>query len=196
MTSPNQQPLVIAKEKLLLVSFFFFLYTLVYYLGKSIGMANAIKTSAGIVYLPAGARLLACLVGRGWGALGVGIATFLVVLPNALPDQDTSFHLAISTINSLSVLISVLLMLKTLGIKDDLSNIKFLHLPLIDFVATFVQTTAYSWFLYSNKVNLGIEGLEAKFLARWTGNFLGGMVFMITFFALVNIYKWHVGKED
>jgi integral membrane sensor domain MASE1 len=196
MTSTNQQQLVIAKEKLLLVSFFFFLYTVVYYLGKSIGMANAIKTSAGIVYLPAGARLLACLVGRGWGALGVGIATFLVVLPDTLPDQDTSFHLAIATINSLSVLISVLLMLKTLGIKNDLSNIKFVHLPIIDFVATFVQTTAYSWFLYLNKVNISIEDLEAKFLSRWTGNFLGGMVFMIAFFALVNIYKWHAAKED
>jgi MASE1 len=159
-------------------------------------MANAIKTSAGIIYLPAGARLLACLLGRGWGALGVAIATFLIMAPETFPDQDASFHLAVATLNSLTVLSSVVLMLKALGIKDDLSNIKFVQLPLIDLVATFVQTAFYSWFLYSSKVHIGLEDLEAKFLSRWTGNFLGGMIFMLVFFVFANIYKKSVEKED
>lgn len=196
MTSTKLARLDDAKEKIALVSFFFFLQIVVYFLGKTIGMANAIKTSAGIIYLPAGARLIACLVGRGWGALGVGIANFLILAPDTFPDQDTSFYLTVATINSLSVLTSALLMLKLLKINNDLSNIKFSQLPLIDLIVTFVQTAVYSWFLYSSQVYIEADDLEAKFLSRWTGNFLGGMIFMLFLFALVNIHKIYVSKDE
>lgn len=185
MRDTQQSNLEMIKEKTLIVSFFFFLYVVVYLVSKNFGMANAIKTSQGIIFLPAGVRLLACLVGRGWGALGVGMGTWLVVSPEAFPDQNQEFWFSVAFINSTSVLLSVLVMQRVFGIEENLSNLKFLHLPFIDLVATSSQAFFYYCFLYSANV-VSEADLIPKFISQVTGNFLGGMIFML---ALMVIFK-------
>ena len=101
-----------AKGKIALILFFAILYATVFVASKEFGLANAIKTTGAIIYLPAGVRLLACLVGRFWGALGIFAATCFFVAPNVFPNESSSFHFAIAFINTTSVLISVLLTLK------------------------------------------------------------------------------------
>lgn len=177
-----------ARDKIALVLFFTIFYILVFLASREVGLANAIKSSGSIIFLPAGVRLLACLVGRTWGALGIFIGSFFVVVPSVFPNEASSFHLAVALINTFSVLVSVVLALKFFKISDDLSNLRFTQLPFIDLIATFSQATFYYLFLYS--VNHVEESeLLPKFVSQMTGNFLGGMIFMLSFLVLVNVIK-------
>jgi len=176
------------KNKVATASIFFFLYIVVYFISKNLGVANAIKTSTGIIFLPAGVRLLACLVGRTWGAIGVAIATWLVVSPDIWKDQSDTFYILIALINSSSVLIGVLIVQRALHISEDLSNLNLIHLPFIDLVATFLQAISYYYFLYF----LGLiekTKMLSHIISQMTGNFIGGMLFMLGFMVLVHINK-------
>lgn len=125
---------------------------------------------------------------ESWGALGIFIGSFFVVVPSVFPNEASSFHLAVAFINTFSVLLSVVLALKFFKISDDLSNLRFTQLPFIDLIATFSQATFYYLFLYS--VNHVEESeLLPKFVTQMTGNFLGGMIFMLSFLVLVNVVK-------
>ena len=178
----------LAKDKFALVLFFTIFYILVYLASREIGLANTLKTSGAIIFLPAGVRLLACLVGRAWGALGILIGSFFVVVPTTFPNEASSFHLLIAFTNTYSVLVSVVLTLEFFKVSDDLSNLKFIYLPLIDLIATFSQAFFFILILYS--VNLIEESeLLPRFITQMTGNFLGGMIFMLSFFALMNLLK-------
>ena len=177
-----------AKGKIALILFFAILYATVFVASKEFGLANAIKTTGAIIYLPAGVRLIACLVGRFWGALGIFAATCFFVAPNVFPNESSSFHFAIAFINTTSVLISVLLTLKFFKISDDLANLKFTQLPFIDLIATLSQAFFYYLFLYL--VNyVDASELLPKFVSQMTGNFLGCMVFMLSFLLLANLLQ-------
>jgi hypothetical protein len=177
-----------ARDKITLVLFFTIFYILVYLASREIGLANTLKTSGAIIFLPAGVRLLACLVGRAWGALGILIGSFFVVVPTTFPNEASSFHFLIAFTNTCSVLVSVVLTLEFFKVSDDLSNLKFIYLPLIDLIATFSQAFFFILILYS--ANLIEESeLLPRFITQMTGNFLGGMIFMLSFFALMNLLK-------
>ena len=150
-------------------------------------LAYAVKTM-GIIYLPSGARLLACLVGRVWGAIGVGIAAWLVVSPDVWPGKSDMFYMSVAFINSCSVLFSVLLVQKILNISADLSNLKLIHLPVIDLAATFAQALClYVFLLWQQQIE------ELQFLSllitQITGNFIGGMIFMLGLMFAFNFRK-------
>jgi hypothetical protein len=177
-----------ARDKITLVLFFTIFYILVYLASREIGLANTLKTSGAIIFLPAGVRLLACLVGRAWGALGILIGSFFVVVPTTFPNEASSFHFLIAFTNTCSVLVSVVLTLEFFKVSDDLSNLKFIYLPLIDLIATFSQAFFFILILYS--ANLIEESeLLPRFITQMTGNFLGGMIFMLSFFALMKLLK-------
>jgi glucose-6-phosphate-specific signal transduction histidine kinase len=178
----------LAKDKFALVLFFFLFFIITYFIAEKFGLANTLKTNGAILFLPAGVRLLACLVGRAWGAFGIFWGSFLVVVPSAFPNETSSFHLLIATSSTLSVYLSVVLVLNFLKISNDLSNLKFTHLPFIDLIATLSQAFFFIFILYS--ANLIEESeLLPRFIKQMTGNFLGGMVFMLSFFVLVNAVK-------
>lgn len=175
------------KEKVLTISLFFFFYIVVYSFSKYFGLAYAVKT-VGIIYLPSGARLLACLVGRVWGAVGVGIAAWLVVSPDVWPGKSEMFYISVAFINSCSVLFSVILVQKVLNISEDLSNLKLIHLPFIDLAATFAQALClYVFLLWQQQIE------ESNFLSliiiQITGNFIGGMIFMLGLIFSFNFRK-------
>jgi hypothetical protein len=177
-----------AKDKTALVSFFCIFFIFVFFFAKEFGLANALKTSAGIIFLPAGVRLLACLVGREWGAFGVFLGSFFVVVPSTFPDETNAFHLAIALISTSSVYLSVVISLSFLKISNDLSNLEFIHLPFIDLIATFSQAFFFYLFLYLVN-HVDASELLPRFITQMTGNFLGGMLFMLSFFVLANILK-------
>jgi hypothetical protein len=177
-----------ARDKITLVLFFTIFFILVYLASREIGFANAIKSSGAIIFLPAGVRLLACLVGRAWGALGILIGSFFVVVPTTFPNEASSFHFLIAFTSTYTVLVSVVLTLEFFKVSDELSNLKFIYLPLIDLIATFSQAFFFILILYS--ANLIEESeLLPRFITQMTGNFLGGMIFMLSFFALMNLLK-------
>ena len=175
-----------AKDKFALVSFFFFFFIITYFIAKEFGLANALKTNGAILFLPAGVRLLACLVGREWGAFGVFLGSFLVVVPTTFPNETNAFHLMIASISTTSVYLSVVISLSFLKVSNDLSNLKFIHLPFIDLIATFSQAFFFILILYMAN-HLDESELLPRFITQMTGNFLGGMVFLLSFLVLVNV---------
>lgn len=171
-------------EKILIVTFFFSFYVIVYFVSKNLGIAYAIKT-VGIIYLPSGARLFACLVGRVWGAIGVGLAAWLVVSPDVWSGRSEIFYISVALINAGSVFLSILLVQKMLNISKDLSNLNLIHLPVIDLVATCSQALSlYCFLLWMHQIE------ESQFLSilitQVTGNFIGGMVFMLGLMFAIN----------
>lgn len=189
MTESKQPLLDTIKEKLFVISIFFFLFVITYTVSKQFGLANAFNKSANeIIFLPAGARLLACLVGSSLGAIGVGIASWLIVSSDVFPNQSQGFYLSVAILNSCSVLFSVMLAQQVLGIERSLKNLKFFHLPLIDLLATFMQALCMCLFLYSQKL-VAKEDLIAKFSTQMVGNFLGGMIFMLAFMLVINLHN-------
>jgi hypothetical protein len=176
------------KNKLAIVSFFFFFYVLVYFASKEFGLANAIKTAGSIIYLPAGVRLLACLVGRAWGAIGIIIASYLVVGPDVFANQSKFFYFTLALIHTIPVFFSVFFAQKILKISEDLSNLKLIHLPLIDLLATFSQAFFYYYFLYLVNI-VEKSDLLPRFISQMTGNFLGGMLFMFAFMFILQLSK-------
>lgn len=186
--TPMRETLNFLKEKIVVISVFFFLYVVVYAISKQFGLANAIKTAGGIVYLPAGVRLLACLVGRVWGAVGIALGSWLIVTPDVFKDQSDIFYFTLAMINTFSVFFAVLLAQRIFKISEDLSNLKFIQLPFIDLFATFSQACIYYYFLRS--VGLVSESeLLPKFISQVTGNFLGGMIFMFGLILFLNLTK-------
>lgn len=174
------------KNKLAVLSFFFFAYVVVYFASKQFGFANAIKTPEGIIFLPAGVRLLACLVGRSWGAIGIIIASWMVVGPDVFENQSQDFYFTLALIHTIPVLFSIFLAQKIFKISEDLSNLKLIHLPFIDLMATFSQAFFYFSFLYLVKI-VDKSNLLPWFIAQMTGNFLGGMFFMFALMLLLQI---------
>ena len=130
--------------------------------------------------------MLACLVGRAWGAFGVFLGSFLVVVPTTFPNETNAFHLMIASISTMSVYFSVVISLSFLKVSNDLSNLKFIHLPFIDLIATFSQAFFFILVLYMAN-HLEESELLPRFITQMTGNFLGGMVFLLSFLVLVNV---------
>ncbi len=175
------------KNKLAIISFFFFFYVLTYFVSKEFGLANAIKTNS-IIFLPAGVRLLACLVGRVWGAIGIIIGSWLVVGPDVFTNQSEVFYFTLALIHTLPVFFSIFFAFKVFKISENLSYLKITQLPFIDLLATFSQAFFYYYFLYSE--NLVTESdLFPRFISQMTGNFLGGMIFMFSFMLVLQVCK-------
>jgi integral membrane sensor domain MASE1 len=98
------------------------------------------------------------------------------------------FYMSVAFINSCSVLFSVLLVQKILNISADLSNLKLIHLPVIDLAATFAQALClYVFLLWQQQIE------ELQFLSllitQITGNFIGGMIFMLGLMFAFNFRK-------
>ena len=115
------------------------------------------------------------------------MGAWLIVSPDVFPNQTQDFYFAIAFINSMSVFVSVFMMQRVFNIEENLSNLKFIHLPFIDLAATTCQAFFYYCFLYSANVVSEVDLIQ-KFLSQITGNFLGGMIFM---FALILIFKFN-----
>lgn len=144
-----------------------------------------------LIFLPAGIKHLAILLGGIWGALGCFVALF--VLANEFwSGQPLELIALYSFISTASTWAAIIFALRVLGITSDLKNLKFIHLPLIDLITTSVHgfiTNAY--FIVTGMKS---ENFTQNALAMMFGDFTGSFILLTLLWLTLYIWKKWLAK--
>lgn len=139
-----------------------------------------------LIFLPAGIKHLAILLGGKWGALGCLCALF--VLANEFwsgqPIQQIALYSLISTASTWAVIV---FSLRVLGIGADLKNLKFIHLPIIDLITTSVHGfTTNAYFIMAGMKS---ENFVQNALAMMFGDFAGSFILLTLLWLALLMWK-------
>lgn len=128
-----------------------------------------------LIFLPAGIKHLAILIGGGWGALGCFLA--LLVLAREFWNDVAIGHItAYSAISTGATWLGLILGMRLLRIQRDLGNLKFMHLPTIDLITTAIHGFTTNVFFIT--VGMKSDNLIGNALAMMFGDFIGSFVLL------------------
>jgi uncharacterized membrane protein YwzB len=176
------------KERFLTSMIFAGLYLAFFLISDKLDLTQGFAKGISLIYLPAGIKLVAALVGGFWGVLGVFMID-LYLGSIVWPEQSLSFYLLRALIGCFSTLMVVWYALRSLKIDNDLSNLKFIHLPIIDLLNTLVIGLAHNAFLLSWQV-INIADFWVRSSAMAFGNFTGSMVVLLSLTLLLRFNKF------
>ena len=121
-----------------------------------------------------------------WGVLGTVIA-LAYVTPSFWPDQPLWFYVVYPALSGFSTLAVVTLMKRVLGIDDDIRNLRFIHIPLIDLCATLVHGAVVNAFFMLKHLQVDQDFFTRAF-AMSVGDFLGSLILLLSFAVLAKLY--------
>ena len=173
-------------EKLLISALFGALYFAVFELSWSFDLVESYAPGISLVFLPAGIKLIAALVSGFWGVLGTVIA-LAYVTPGFWPDQPLWFYVVYPALSGFITLAVVALMKRVLGIDDDIRNLRFIHIPLIDLCATLVHGAVVNAFFMLKHLQVDQDFFTRAF-AMSVGDFLGSLILLLSFAVLAKLY--------
>jgi hypothetical protein len=138
-----------------------------------------------LVFLPAGIKHLAILLGGPWGALGCFVSLFILANEfwQGVPTGDIALYSLVSTCATWA---GIAVCLKVLGLDRDLTNIRFIHLPLIDLFTTFLHSLTTNVFFILK--GMKTDHLMTNALAMMVGDFIGSFI-ILTLLWLVIVYR-------
>jgi hypothetical protein len=183
----GKQTIAAVKEPALLFLTFFFGYLLLYQVCKAFGLVNTHESGLTHFFIPAGFRTVAALVGRTWGVVGISCAIALVI-SDLWVGQSATFYATYGFFAGFSTFIGIVACQRWLGIQRNLSNLRFVHLPLLDLAGTACHVlvlNAFAWWLHL----LGQHDVLNHLMAQGVGNFLGGLIFMLFLTMMVSVNK-------
>jgi hypothetical protein len=139
-----------------------------------------------LVFLPAGVKHLAILLGGFWGALGCFLALF--ILANEFWTGQTAVGIATySLISTASTWVGIVFSLRVFGIAEDLKNLKFIHLPLIDLITTGLHGfTTNAYFILAG---MKTENFVGNALAMMFGDFVGSFILLTLLWWGLNVWE-------
>jgi hypothetical protein len=176
-------------EKLLISALFGALYFAVFELSWSFDLVESYAPGISLVFLPAGIKLIAALVSGFWGVLGTVIA-LAYVTPNFWPDQSLWFYVVYPALSGFSTLAVVAVMKRALGIDDDIRNLRFIHIPLIDLCATLVHGVVVNAFFMLKHLQTDQDFFTRAF-AMSVGDFVGSLILLLSFAVLAKLYDFY-----
>lgn len=176
-------------EKLLLSALFGALYFVFFELSWSFDLVESYAPGISLVFLPAGIKLLAALISGFWGVLGTVIALGCVT-PNFWPDQPLWFYGVYPALSGFSTLAIVAVMKRLLDIDEDIHNIRFVHIPIIDLCATLVHGVVVNGFFALDQLSVDKDFLTRAF-AMSVGDFLGSLILLLSFAVLAKLYDYY-----
>ncbi|WP_281811164.1 hypothetical protein [Limnohabitans sp. MORI2] len=176
-------------EKILLCALFGALYFALFEISWSFDLVESYAPGISLVFLPAGVKLLAALISGFWGVLGTVIA-LAYVTPGFWPDQPLWFYVVYPALSGFSTLAVVALMKRMLGIDDDIRNLRFIHIPIIDLCATCVHGAVVNGFFALEHLSVDKDFFTRAF-AMSVGDFLGSLILMLSFAVLAKLYDLH-----
>ena len=138
-----------------------------------------------LVFLPAGIKHISILIGRLWGAFGCFLA-LAYVTPEFWPDISLLQIILYSGISTAATFALVLTGMRILSINSDLSNLQFIHLPLLDLLTTLghsLLTNVY-FISYGMKAN---EEYISNALGMAVGDFTGSFLMMMLLWIAIKI---------
>jgi hypothetical protein len=176
-------------EKLMVSSLFGLLYLGVFKLVTTLNLVDDYAPGISLVFLPAGIKLVAALVSGFWGVLGTVVA-LAFVSPEFWPEQPLWFYVAYPALSGFSTLAVVIAMKRMLGIDDDMRNLRFVHIPIIDLCATLVHGTAVNGFFALNHLEVD-QDFFTRALAMSVGDFVGSLILLLSFAVLAKLYDFY-----
>ena len=163
------------------------LYLLAYWLNAAFDGFALYAQGVSLIFLPAGVRTVMILIGGKWAAVGAAIALAFVA-GGIWPEMSWGVLIGYAALSSLTAWLAIQAMLNLLKVPQDLNGLRFIHLPLIDLVATLAH--AFTVNAYFMLVGLRSPSHVAdSALAMAFGDFVGTGVVMAVLMALMSVKR-------
>ena len=151
----------------------FLAYGLLFYFNE--WLTNQLVFSLGVnwIYLPAGLRLFLTLIFGFPGALGIGIASFLISYFGAF-SHDLTVCMGIGLISGFAPYLARIFVLSNLSLEPDLSNLNFPKLVACILIYALLSAGLHQWWFST----MGLEnagGLN-HFFVMFMGDVLGALL--------------------
>lgn len=139
--------------------------------------------SAGIslLFLPAGVKLLAVLVGRLPAIVGLLIVG-IYLGAGIWPEQHLSSIVYFAFVSLMTYPLAAFSMMRWLHIRQDLSNLRYHHIVTLSLAASALNGVAHNWLYWVQGVTTS-EELWQKSAAMALGDFMGCFVVVALFHA-------------
>ena len=145
--------------------------------------------SAGIslLFLPAGVKLLAVLVGRLPAIVGLLIVG-IYLGAGIWPDKAMTSIVYFAIVSLMTYPIAAFGLMHLLHIQRDLSNLRYHHIVLLSLAASVLNGVVHNW-LYLTQGVTTIEDLWQKSAAMALGDFMGCFVVVALFHAATGVLR-------
>jgi hypothetical protein len=163
-------------------------YLLSFYLNTHVIQAQTVFTGVALFYLPAGVKLMAIMVARYWGALGLWAANFLHTVTgwDGIAPID-AFGMSIVWIGTTFAV--VMAWARFVGLRPDLKNLTFQAFLWINLLAALVHGMLFNTYMVMIGFRDSHEWLSsAKAMAL--GDFLGSGALMLMVVGLFKASRW------
>jgi hypothetical protein len=145
----------------------------------------AFAAGISLVFLPAGVKLLAILMGR-WPAL-LGILTASVYLsPGFWPGKSLTTVFYFAAMGVITYPIAIYAVMHAFRIRHDLSNLRYGHIVTLAVIVSVFNGVLHNFLFYSQGVTAA-EDLWLKSAAMSLGDFMGCFI-VVTLFQFVS--RW------
>lgn len=182
MTAPQRRVSLSLAAALCVI--FFLLYLASFKLNNWLFNDQVYVQGVSWVFLPAGIKLLAVLVARWWGVLGVALAGLWMTHSDVWTDGHWLEHLGNIVVWLVVPFLSIQVLLNWWRLRPDLSNLTFHRLFAINALFTAISavgTSAYAWFVYERHD----ADFVATSIAMAFGDFVGTLLVMTAVLAVV-----------
>lgn len=140
-----------------------------------------------LVYLPAGIRLVLVLIFGVWGAIGIAISNLFLVHLN-IGEQSALATVINSAIAGFVPFLSVRAVQRWLGIDNNLSSLKPIHLPILAIVVSITTPLAFT----IQFISIGVttySDMAQSLSAMILGDFLGCLIALAILRAIIGLIK-------
>ena len=167
------------RANLLIAVFSFLLLLGSYKLNEYLDPYVLYAPGAGLIFVPAGVKLLCLLVGGLPAILGVLTASAYISI-GLWNDNTFLSTFSLATVSVLTYYSSVLMVTRSLKICADLSNLKYWHIVLLSTIASVLNGFGLNLAYYSQNVTTTSEFLS-KGAAMALGDFMGCCIIVMIF---------------
>lgn len=140
-----------------------------------------------LVFLPAGVRLVALMVGGLWAAAGIALGAFICTSVE-FPGMDMGQALAISVTAGFAPYAALLVACRSLGVRTNLANLTAPHLPVIALSAAagsaLLHNLLFAAFSMTEWTDFG-----RHFAAMVTGDFIGSLLMLAMVVAMLQFWR-------
>lgn len=163
-------------------------YLLSFYVNAYVVQAEAVFTGVALFYLPAGVKLIAIMVARYWGALGLWVANFW--------HTGTGWEglllyevFWMSTLWVGTTLAVVLIWAQYIGLRSDLKNLTFRSFLWLNLIAAMMHGLVFNLYMVLIE-NRNFDEWLSSAKAMALGDFLGSGALMLIALGLFKAVRW------
>lgn len=162
-------------------------YLVAFYLNMHVLQAESVFAGVALFYLPAGVKLIAIMVARYWGALGLWVANFLHTTQSweALSMAEV---LGMSLVWVGTTLTVVMLWARFVGLRADLKNLTFGRFVWLNLSAALVHGLVFNLYMVMIDHRSMDEWLHSA-QAMALGDFVGSGALMLLVLGLYKITR-------